>query len=63
MWASGQALFDYPSVVQVSGCLGLCIEYAYDVDEAIYIDTFTYDKETTDRRSGNESEALNRSSL
>jgi hypothetical protein len=63
MWASGKALFDYPNVVQVSGCLGLCIEYAYDVDEAIYFDTFTYSKDPASRRVRSDDWALNRSSL
>jgi hypothetical protein len=58
MWASGQALFEYPSVTQISGCSRLLIEYAYDVDEAIYFDTFTYNKKSADWRSGNENEAL-----
>jgi hypothetical protein len=58
MWASGQALFESPNVAQTPGCLRLRIEHAYDIDEAIYFDTFTYDKKPADRRSGNENEAL-----
>jgi hypothetical protein len=63
MWASGQALFESPNVAQTPGCLRLRIESAYDIDGAIYFDTFTYSKDPASRRFGNESEALDPSSL